>query len=150
MEEDLERLRQGLPLNSADKYMALSFSRLTCGMDYLPADAVVVMAEPSACGERGKNWTWQLGQDTETLLEGGQLEGSLAEFCRPWEEVCDGLRDYPLAYLDSAASSQMPRQVIGAMVNFQSHSYANIHRGLYRLSWTGADGRLAETTFDLA
>lgn len=40
----------------------------------------------------------------------------------------------PLAYLDSAASSQMPRQVIGAMVNFQCHSYANIHRGLYRLS----------------
>ena len=108
MEEDLERLRQGLPLNSADKYMALSFSRLTCGMDYLPADAVVVMAEPSACGERGKNWTWQLGQDTETLLEGGQLEGSLAEFCRPWEEVCDGLRDYPLAYLDSFRGSSYP------------------------------------------
>ncbi|MDO5295755.1 MAG: SufS family cysteine desulfurase [bacterium] len=41
---------------------------------------------------------------------------------------------HPLTYLDSAASSQMPRQVLEAMVNFQSYSYANIHRGLYPLS----------------
>ena len=39
-----------------------------------------------------------------------------------------------LTYLDSAASAQMPRPVIQSMVEFQSHSYANIHRGLYRLS----------------
>ncbi len=108
MEEDLERLRQRLPLNSADKYMALSFSRMTCGADYIPADAVVLMEEPAACAERGKNWLWQLGEDTATLLESGQLEGGLAEFCRSWDEVCDGLRDYPLAYLDSFRGSAYP------------------------------------------
>jgi cysteine desulfurase / selenocysteine lyase len=39
----------------------------------------------------------------------------------------------PLAYLDSAASSQKPRQVLEAMTEFYETSYANIHRGVYDL-----------------
>jgi cysteine desulfurase/selenocysteine lyase len=39
----------------------------------------------------------------------------------------------PLAYLDSAASSQKPRQVLDAMTEFYETSYANIHRGVYDL-----------------
>ncbi len=39
----------------------------------------------------------------------------------------------PLAYLDSAASSQKPRQVLDAMDVFYETSYANIHRGVYDL-----------------
>ncbi len=40
----------------------------------------------------------------------------------------------PLVYLDSAASSQKPRQVQDAMDAFMRTSYANIHRGAYTLS----------------
>jgi cysteine desulfurase/selenocysteine lyase len=40
----------------------------------------------------------------------------------------------PLVYLDSAASSQKPRQVIDAERTFYETSYANIHRGVYELS----------------
>ena len=40
----------------------------------------------------------------------------------------------PLAYLDSAASSQKPRQVLDAMTTFYETSYANIHRGVYDLA----------------
>jgi cysteine desulfurase/selenocysteine lyase len=39
----------------------------------------------------------------------------------------------PLAYLDSAASSQKPRQVLDAMTEFYETSYANVHRGVYEL-----------------
>jgi cysteine desulfurase / selenocysteine lyase len=39
-----------------------------------------------------------------------------------------------LAYLDSAASSQKPRQVLDAMTAFYETSYANIHRGVYELA----------------
>jgi cysteine desulfurase / selenocysteine lyase len=39
----------------------------------------------------------------------------------------------PLAFLDSAASSQKPRQVLDAMDNFYETSYANVHRGVYEL-----------------
>ena len=39
----------------------------------------------------------------------------------------------PLAFLDSAASSQKPRQVLDAMTRFYETSYANVHRGVYEL-----------------
>jgi len=39
----------------------------------------------------------------------------------------------PLAYLDSANSSQKPRQVIDAMSEFYATSYANVHRAVHVL-----------------
>jgi len=40
----------------------------------------------------------------------------------------------PLVYLDSAASSQKPRQVIDAMSDYYQRSHANVHRGIHQLS----------------
>jgi cysteine desulfurase/selenocysteine lyase len=40
----------------------------------------------------------------------------------------------PLAYLDSASSTQKPRQVLDRMRAFYEHEYANVHRGVYRLA----------------
>lgn len=66
------------------------------------------------------------------------------------------LSDFPLlasrpdlAFLDSGASSQKPRQVLDAMREFTENHYANVHRGAYRLSqeatvaYEGARGTLA-------
>ena len=39
----------------------------------------------------------------------------------------------PLVYLDSAATSQKPRQVIKAVTEFYERSNANVHRGVYEL-----------------
>jgi cysteine desulfurase/selenocysteine lyase len=40
----------------------------------------------------------------------------------------------PLAYLDSAASAQKPRQVLDALREFYETSYSNVHRGVYLLA----------------
>src|SRR5881392_2913133 len=40
----------------------------------------------------------------------------------------------PLSFLDSAASSQKPRQVLDATREFYETSYANVHRGVYYLA----------------
>lgn len=40
----------------------------------------------------------------------------------------------PLVYLDSAATTQKPVQVIDAVSDFYRTSYANVHRGVYRLA----------------
>jgi cysteine desulfurase/selenocysteine lyase len=42
--------------------------------------------------------------------------------------------DHPLVYLDSAATSQKPRQVIDAESDFYANHNANAHRGLYLLA----------------
>ena len=46
----------------------------------------------------------------------------------------------PLAFLDSAASSQKPRQVLDAMTTFYETSYANVHRGVYVLAERATEG----------
>ena len=43
---------------------------------------------------------------------------------------------HPLVYLDNAASSQMPRQVIDALVRYQTTQHANVNRGVHYLSET--------------
>ena len=53
------------------------------------------------------------------------------------EELVNGK---PVAYLDSAASTQKPRQVLDAMRDFYEHSYANVHRGVYRLAERATEG----------
>src|SRR3954466_15801858 len=40
----------------------------------------------------------------------------------------------PLVYLNSAATSQKPRQVLDAMTDFYSTSYGSVHRGVYALA----------------
>ena len=43
------------------------------------------------------------------------------------------INGHPLVYLDSAATSQKPRQVIETMERFYSYSYGTVHRGVYEL-----------------
>jgi cysteine desulfurase/selenocysteine lyase len=46
----------------------------------------------------------------------------------------------PLAYLDSAVTSQKPRQVLDAMTSFYETSYGNVHRGVYALAERATEG----------
>lgn len=47
--------------------------------------------------------------------------------------------DRPLVFLDSAASSQRPRQVIDAVREVYNRDYANVHRGIHVLSERSTD-----------
>ena len=44
------------------------------------------------------------------------------------------VRGKPLVYLDNAATSQKPKQVIDSIVNYYENDNANIHRGVHTLS----------------
>lgn len=44
------------------------------------------------------------------------------------------IKNKPLIYLDSAATTQKPIQVIQAVSDFYKNSYSNVHRGTYTLS----------------
>jgi cysteine desulfurase/selenocysteine lyase len=66
-------------------------------------------------------------------LDAHRLRADFAVF----EELLDGK---PVAYLDSASSTQKPRQVLDRMRAFYEHEYANVHRGVYRLSERATEG----------
>ncbi len=63
-------------------------------------------------------------------------EGLRADFA-VFDELANGK---PVAYLDSASSTQKPRQVLDAMREFYEHSYANVHRGVYTLAENATAG----------
>ena len=70
---------------------------------------------------------------TDPKLDAHRLRADFAVF----EELVNGK---PVAYLDSAASTQKPRPVLDAMREFYEHSYANVHRGVYRLAERATTG----------
>ncbi|MBB6091517.1 cysteine desulfurase/selenocysteine lyase [Povalibacter uvarum] len=45
----------------------------------------------------------------------------------------------PLVYLDNAASSQRPQQVLDAITHYYTHDHANVHRGVHTLSQRATD-----------
>jgi len=49
------------------------------------------------------------------------------------------VKGHPLAYLDNAASTQKPRQVIETIKAFYEHDFANVHRGVHTLSQRATD-----------
>lgn len=49
------------------------------------------------------------------------------------------INGHPLVYLDNAATSQKPRQVIDAVSHYYLHDNANIHRGVHKLSQRATD-----------
>jgi cysteine desulfurase/selenocysteine lyase len=68
-----------------------------------------------------------------TTLDAARLRADFAVF----EELVNGK---PIAYLDSASSTQKPRQVLDRMREFYEHEYANVHRGVYRLAERATEG----------
>jgi cysteine desulfurase/selenocysteine lyase len=56
------------------------------------------------------------------------------------------INDQTLVYLDTAATSQKPKQVIEALTNYYEQTNANVHRGVRTLSIEATDGyELART-----
>jgi cysteine desulfurase / selenocysteine lyase len=59
---------------------------------------------------------------------------SLADRCRPDFPILERrINGKPLVYLDSAASSQKPRQVIDAIRHYYETTHANVHRSIHTL-----------------
>jgi cysteine desulfurase/selenocysteine lyase len=59
---------------------------------------------------------------------------TLGELTRPdFPILTRQIHGHPLVYLDSAASSQKPRQVLEAMQRYYERSHANVHRSIHTL-----------------
>ena len=108
LEEDREKLAQGISFPAMDRYLELIYPQMATAADYFPEDAVVVLSESPRVAERGQNYLWQLGEDTKTLMERGELAGELARLARTPEELWEALDQWPVCFLDAFTSSKYP------------------------------------------
>ncbi|WP_240905717.1 SufS family cysteine desulfurase [Thiorhodococcus mannitoliphagus] len=73
---------------------------------------------------------------SSSLATSAQDAFSAAEIRAQFPVLQTRAHGYPLAYLDSAASTQQPLTVIQAVSDYHRLHHANIHRGVYQLSQT--------------
>ncbi|MGN1003121.1 MAG: CarD family transcriptional regulator, partial [Oscillospiraceae bacterium] len=113
---DGERLRETGALAAADRYMGLVYPRFACGLDYIPADALVFLDQPVRAAKLAEDQMKLLNEDLKILLSGGSLMGSHAEFRMSWSECAQRLLDFPVVMGDSFTSGRMspePRAIVG-------------------------------------
>jgi cysteine desulfurase/selenocysteine lyase len=76
------------------------------------------------------------------------LQNNPARFVAP---IASAAQPLPLAYLDNAATTQVPERVLRAQQEFECTARANIHRGIYPLAETASeryeDARKTVATF---
>ena len=77
--------------------------------------------------------------DAHTLLHAGLGGAGLARLRARFPVLAQSIRGAPLAYLDNAATTQLPLAVQRAMRHFEQHDRANIHRGAHTLSQRATD-----------
>ena len=83
-----------------------------------------------------KNFSVSPDSPSERNLRGYDVERIRADFPILHQKV----HGHPLVYLDNAATSQKPRQVIDAIVRYYERDNANIHRGVHYLSEKATEG----------
>lgn len=68
-----------------------------------------------------------------------KTEFDIAQIRKDFPILSRKVNGYPLVYLDNAATSQTPQQVIDVIVDYYSRYNANIHRGVHSLSQEATD-----------
>ena len=104
---DAERLRGGVPLSDADRYLPLIYP-MACALDYLPENALLVMDQPARCAERARDWQKQLQEDLNELQKRGLTALSAENYYQSWDGLVRRLADYLLYMTDAFTVGRTP------------------------------------------
>ena len=110
LEKDLEKYENGLQNPASDRYMALIYPEMATAMDYIPADALVILCDQSNLRRAANNRCDEMGMQLDSLLQGGLLAGELCDYVCQWEDFCDCLTGRTAAYFDAFGGSSYPEQ----------------------------------------
>jgi len=108
LRSDAARLRAGETLSGMDRYLAAVYPRMTSGLDYLPADALVAFSESGRVDERVKAAVMELKQTAEALMGAGVLAGAFAGLSLSAEEFYDAVSRFPVLMENSLPASRYP------------------------------------------
>ena len=107
MRSDAERLRNGLAMSDADRYIPLIYP-MACGADYIPEGAFVFLDQPGRCAQRAKEYVKQLGEDIKELQRRGQTAIGAEGFVLSPDALFKKLEDYPVYMADAFTVGRNP------------------------------------------
>ncbi len=97
---DIDALRSGTGLASADKYYAQIYPKGATVLDYFRSDFVMI-SEYAACVERAKGYSAQLQEDMKILYEDGVMFRETRGFYHEFDEIVSIAQKLRLIYVDA-------------------------------------------------
>ena len=108
LEKDLEKYENGLQNPASDRYMALIYPEMVTAMDYVPADALLILCDQSNLRRTARSRCDEMGMQLDSLLQGGLLAGELCDYVCQWEDFCETLRGRTTLYFDAFGGTSYP------------------------------------------
>ncbi len=110
LEKDLHKYENDLSNPASDRYMALIYPEFATAMDFLPADAIVVLCDQSSLHRAARARTEEVGLQLDSLLQNGLVAGELCDYVCQWEDFCERLAGRTAVYLDAFSGSSYPEE----------------------------------------
>ena len=107
MRADAERLRNGIIMSDADRYLPFIYPPVTA-LDYVPEDAFVFFDQPVRCAERAKDWSTRLTEEIREHGRRGILAAPETAFFLPFDSFVKRLPDMPLYMADAFTTGRTP------------------------------------------
>ena len=108
LERDLEKYENGLHNPASDRYMALIYPQMATALDYIPANALVVVCDHSNLHRAARSRTEELGMQLDSALQAGLLAGELCDYSCQWEDLCLRLQERTILYFDAFGGASYP------------------------------------------
>ncbi len=146
LSHDREALEEARLFPALDRYLGLIYPAFATAANYLPPTGVVLFSESSRISERAKTYLWQLNEDVTTLLETGVLAPGQTCFSCTFDELCCGLADFPVCYLDSFTLSSYPappRTLLSVLAKQLPSFGANLETAVSDLTYCRTAGHSA-------
>ena len=106
--KDLEKYENGLQNPASDRYMALIYPEMATAMDYIPANATVLMCDQGNRRRAARTRCDEMGMQLDSLLQGGLLAGELCDYVCQWEDFTASLRNKTCLYFDAFGGTSYP------------------------------------------
>ncbi len=110
LEKDLEKYENGVQNPASDRYMALIYPEMATAMDYIPANATVVLCDQASLKRAARTRTEEMGMQLDSLLQGGLLAGEFCDYTCQWEDFCAKLAGRACVYFDAFGGSSYPEE----------------------------------------
>ena len=110
LEKDLEKYENGLLNPASDRYMALIYPEMATAMDYIPANAVVVLCDQGNLRRAARTRSDEVGMQLDSMLQGGLVAGELCDYVCQWEDFCEKLTGKSLVYFDAFGGTSYPEE----------------------------------------
>lgn len=100
LQDDMQKLAQGMFPASTDRYLPLAYENPACVFDYA-RDAILFVSETSTVKERCRSNQTQMNEDITALLEEGVLASGLDCFSLDYTQLLENFEEQGAVYMES-------------------------------------------------